>query len=90
MNQTQEADNQEPLKTVQLQVGKKIQSEDNYLYYFESKRSGGGEVEKISIDQEKGIVYVTFVQPEGWCDFYLQEIFSVFRFLNIFEAKCAF
>lgn len=56
---------EEPLRTVEVNVGDNIQSEDTYIFYFEAKRHGGGDVEKVEIDQEKGLVRVTFVKPEG-------------------------
>jgi hypothetical protein len=55
-----------PKKTVVVDVGQRdFESEDTYELYFESKRCGGGEVEEISFDKEKKLVYVTFHDPEG-------------------------
>ncbi|KAK7479330.1 hypothetical protein BaRGS_00029408 [Batillaria attramentaria] len=52
------------LRTVEVIVHDQLHSEDIYVHYFENRRSGGGEVEKVSINKDKGVVYVTFVRPE--------------------------
>lgn len=58
-------DRDTPLCTVQVKVGKHIESQDVYLYHFENKRNHGGEVEKVEIVKDRGIVLVTFTDPKG-------------------------
>ena len=43
-----------------------LESEHTYTLYFESPRHGGGEVEDVNIDEEKKLIYITFVYPAGW------------------------
>ena len=42
-----------------------LESEDTYSLYFESKRSGGGDVEQVEIDEDKQCVYITFMDYAG-------------------------
>ncbi|XP_025094647.1 uncharacterized protein LOC112564207 isoform X2 [Pomacea canaliculata] len=63
-NEEKKKDEEKPVRTVEVNVGDNIQTEDTYIFYFETRRHGGGDVEKVEIEREKGIVRVTFVKPE--------------------------
>lgn len=57
---------EKPLCTIEVKVRQQdLQNQENYLHYFENKRNGGGDVEKIWIDEEKGVIYITFTDSEG-------------------------
>ncbi|XP_070211879.1 protein mono-ADP-ribosyltransferase PARP14-like isoform X1 [Littorina saxatilis] len=59
-----EEEEEAPLRTVVFLIGQETsESEDTYALYFESPRHGGGEVEEVNIDKDKGLVYVTFEEP---------------------------
>lgn len=64
-NEEKKKDEEKPVRTVEVNVGDNIQTEDTYIFYFETRRHGGGDVEKVEIEREKGIIRVTFVKPEG-------------------------
>ena len=62
-----EEEEEAPPRTVVVMVGQQpLESEDTYTLYFESPRHGGGEVEDVDIDEEKKLIYITFVDPAGW------------------------
>ncbi|KAK7110531.1 hypothetical protein V1264_014385 [Littorina saxatilis] len=59
-----EEEEEAPLRTVVFHIGQETsESEDTYALYFESPRHGGGEVEAVNIDKDKGLVYITFEEP---------------------------
>ena len=38
---------------------------DSLMYKFENKREGGGDVESVTLDQEKKIALIEFKDPSG-------------------------
>ncbi|KAK7110532.1 hypothetical protein V1264_014385 [Littorina saxatilis] len=59
-----EEEEEAPLRTVVFHIGQETsESEDTYALFFESPRHGGGEVEAVNIDKDKGLVYITFEEP---------------------------
>ena len=62
----QEEDGEPILRTVVITDSQQpMESEDTYTLYFESSRHGGGDVETVDIDGDKGLVFVTFADPAG-------------------------
>lgn len=58
----EEEEEEAPPRMVKVTVGpqQKLESEDTYQLYFESRRHGGGDVDDVEVDAEKRLVYVTF------------------------------
>ena len=65
---SQEAD-QGPPRMVEVVGGQELQPKLIYQYYFQNPEIGGGHVEKVHIDSDKGAVYVTFANAKGECTF---------------------
>ena len=42
-------------------------TEDTFKYYFESKKSGGGDVEKVELHDDENYCLVFFAKSEGTC-----------------------
>ena len=51
---------QEPLCTIEVRGMKDTTSKDSVEFYFEHKRSGGGEVEEVKGEVEDGVLFITF------------------------------
>ena len=56
---------QEPLCTIEVRGMIDTTSKDSVEFYFENKRSGGGEVEKVKGELEDGVLLITFVDKKS-------------------------
>ena len=61
----EEEDSQGPLCTIEVRGMKDTTSKDSVEFYFESKRSGGGEVEEVKGEVEEGLLLITFANKES-------------------------
>ena len=52
-------------KTIEVRGIDTSTTDDAIELFFESKRSGGGPVEKMTRDTDNNVTYVTFEMPEG-------------------------
>ena len=60
---TEDVDDRE--RTVAVRGLHPSTSKETVELYFENKRSGGGPVDDVTMDAEKGVAYVTFEKTEG-------------------------
>ena len=61
----EEKDFQGSLCTIEVRGMKETTSKDSVELYFESKRSGGGEVEEVNGEVEEGLMLITFAKKES-------------------------
>ena len=61
----EEEDSQGPLCTIEVRGMKDTTSKDSVEFYFENKRSGGGDVEEVKGEVEDGVLLVTFVDEKS-------------------------
>ena len=55
-------------KTIQVTGLAAKTTKDSILNYFENnRRSGGGEVESVDLQNDKGVAFLTFVDASGEC-----------------------
>lgn len=52
-------------KTIHVSGLKKNVTKEHIEVYFESKRSGGGDIENITMNENEGKALITFVDPSG-------------------------
>uniref|UniRef100_A0A8B8E892 Poly [ADP-ribose] polymerase n=1 Tax=Crassostrea virginica TaxID=6565 RepID=A0A8B8E892_CRAVI len=60
----EEEDSRGPLCTIEVRGMKDTTSKDSVEFYFENKRSGGGDVEEVKGEVEDGVLLVTFVDEK--------------------------
>ena len=56
---------QGPLCTIEVRGMKGTTCKDSVEFYFENKRSGGGEVEEVKGEVEEGLLLITFANKES-------------------------
>ena len=61
----EEEDSQGPLCKIEVRGMKDTTSKDSVEFYFETKRSGGGEVEEVKGEVEDGVLLVTFFNEKS-------------------------
>ena len=56
---------QGPLCTIEVRGMKGTTCKDSVEFYFENKRSGGGEVKQVKGEVEDGVLLITFVDDKS-------------------------